>query len=383
LPWNFATKNYAAGNYVIMQQMTVELAERAYLIVQEDGLLAHLGELLAPLQLAEHVVVITNDVVAPLYGSQVEQELKRAGYRVDTIVLPDGEIHKNGHSLDRIYTYMLERACDRHTTIIALGGGVIGDIAGFAAATYMRGIPFIQIPTTLLAQVDSSVGGKTAINHPLGKNMIGAFYQPLKVIIDTSALNTLEKRHFCAGLAEVVKYGVIADAEFFTWIEDHLTALLRKEPAALSHAIMRCCSIKADIVARDETEQSVRALLNFGHTFGHAVEQLSGYGVVLHGEAVAIGMVVAARISAAIGLCTSADVTRLGNVLHHCGLPTTVPTQFSPEQYVAAMMRDKKVSSGKLRMVLNHGIGSSAVHDIDAPEQTFAAILAHKPGLMV
>ncbi|MDD2556979.1 MAG: 3-dehydroquinate synthase [Desulfuromonas sp.] len=359
-----------------MQQMKVELAERSYRIVQGDDLLVHLGELLAPLQLAEHVVVITNDVVSPLYGSQVDHALKQAGYRVDSVILPDGEKHKNAHSLDIIYTHMLECGCDRKTTIIALGGGVVGDMAGFAAATYMRGIPFVQIPTTLLAQVDSSVGGKTAINHPLGKNMIGAFYQPLKVIIDTSTLDTLKKRHFCAGLAEVVKYGVIADEEFFAWIEDNLATLLRKEPTALGYAIMRCCSIKADIVAQDETEQSVRALLNFGHTFGHAVEQLCGYGEILHGEAVAIGMVIAARVSATMGLCTLDDVIRLEDILYKCGLPTVVPAQFSPRQYVAAMMRDKKVSSGKLRMVLNRGIGSSDIYEFDNPIQVFAEVLA-------
>ncbi|MDY0211466.1 MAG: 3-dehydroquinate synthase [Desulfuromonadaceae bacterium] len=362
-----------------MQQMKVELAERSYYIVQGDGSLTHLGELLASLQLAEHVVVITNDVVGPLYGSQVEHELQQAGYRVDTIVLPDGEEYKNAHTLDIVYTYMLERACDRNTTIVALGGGVIGDMAGFAAATYMRGIPFVQIPTTLLAQVDSSVGGKTAINHPLGKNMIGAFYQPLKVVIDTSTLDTLEKRHFRAGLAEVVKYGIIADGEFFAWIEDNFEALLRREPAALGYAIMRCCSIKADIVARDETEQSVRALLNFGHTFGHAVEQLCGYGVVLHGEAVSIGMVVAARISAAMGFCTSNDILRVEDILYKCGLPTIVPAQFTSAQYVTSMMRDKKVSSGRLRMVLNQGIGSSDVYNVDAPERIFSTVLTHKP----
>lgn len=358
-----------------MQQMKVELAERAYYISFGDDLFVHLGELLAPLQLSEHVVVITNEVVAPLYARQVESTLRKAGYRVDTLILPDGEEHKNAHSLDSIYTYMLDRSCDRKTTVAALGGGVIGDMAGFAAATYMRGIPFVQIPTTLLAQVDSSVGGKTAINHPMGKNMIGAFYQPLKVIIDTSTLNTLEPRHFYAGLAEVVKYGVIADGSFFAWLEDNYAALLRKESAALSYAIMHCCRIKADIVVRDETEQSVRALLNFGHTFGHAVEQLCGYGTVLHGEAVSIGMVIAARISAAMGLSTSEDVMRLDSLLHQCNLPTAVPSQFTPEQFVAAMMHDKKVSSGKLRMVLNHGIGSSDIYSLDTPERILTAIL--------
>ncbi|MCA1796328.1 MAG: 3-dehydroquinate synthase [Geobacteraceae bacterium] len=231
------------------------------------------------------------------------------------------------------------------------------------------------MPTTLLAQVDSSVGGKTAINHALGKNMIGAFYQPRNVIIDVATLNTLEERHFRAGLAEVVKYGVIADAEFFSWLEHNASRLLNKEPAALEYAIKTCCSIKAAIVAQDETEHSVRALLNFGHTFGHALEQLSGYGTILHGEAVAIGMAVAARISAQKGLCSTEDVARLDALLLLCDLDFHVPQGFTSEQFVAAMMRDKKVSSGTLRMVLAHGIGASDVHPLEDPEQIFTRVL--------
>jgi 3-dehydroquinate synthase len=332
-------------------------------------------ELLEPLKLSRHLVVITNDVVAPLYLEQVKNLFQNAKFSVDCVVLPDGEGHKSSTSLDAIYTHMLEHNCDRDTTIVALGGGVIGDMAGFAAATYMRGIPFIQIPTTLLAQVDSSVGGKTAINHPLGKNMIGAFYQPLKVVIDVSTLGSLDERHFRAGVAEVIKYGVIADADFFSWLEQNAERILEKDPQALEYAIKVCCRIKADIVAQDETEHSIRALLNFGHTFGHAIEQLSGYGHVLHGEAVAVGMAVATRISALRGLCSAADVARVDNVLLQCGLDIRVPCDFTPQEYVCAMMRDKKVSSGTLRMVLNHGVGASRVYPLADPLQIFSQVL--------
>lgn len=358
-----------------MHELHVDLKDRSYSIHIGAGVLSSVVELLEPLKLSRHLVVITNDVVAPLYLEQVKNLFQNAKFSVDCVVLPDGEGHKNATSLDAIYTHMLEHNCDRGTTIVALGGGVIGDMAGFAAATYMRGIPFIQIPTTLLAQVDSSVGGKTAINHPLGKNMIGAFYQPRSVIIDVTTLDTLDERHFRAGLAEVVKYGVIADAEFFSWLEQNTSSLLAKDSAALEYAIKTCCNIKAAIVAQDETEHSVRALLNFGHTFGHALEQLSGYGTVLHGEAVAVGMAVAARISAQIGLCTSEDVARVDAILLNCGLDFHVPSGFTPEQYVAAMMRDKKVSSGTLRMVLARGIGTSEVQSIENPLQMFTRVL--------
>jgi 3-dehydroquinate synthase len=358
-----------------MQKLNVDLNSRSYSIHIGAGVLSTVIELLEPLKLSKHLVVVTNDVVAPLYLDSLANLLQNAAYCVHCVVLPDGEKHKDATSLTAIYTHMLEHNCDRDTTIVALGGGVIGDMAGFAAATYMRGIPFVQIPTTLLAQVDSSVGGKTAINHPLGKNMIGAFYQPRSVIIDVTTLDTLDQRHFRAGLAEVVKYGVIADAEFFSWLEQNTSCLLAKDPAALEYAIKTCCSIKAAIVAQDETEHSVRALLNFGHTFGHALEQLSGYGTILHGEAVAIGMAVAARISAQLGLCSTVDVARLDALLLLCGLEFHVPQGFTPEQFVAAMMRDKKVSSGTLRMVLAKGIGASEVQPIENPLQTFTRVL--------
>jgi len=358
-----------------MQKLNVDLNSRSYSIHIGSGILTSVAELLEPLKLSTHLVVITNDVVAPLYLDQVVKLLQNAGYSVDSIILPDGEQHKDATSLNIIYTHMLESNCDRGATIVALGGGVIGDMAGFAAATYMRGIPFIQIPTTLLAQVDSSVGGKTAVNHPLGKNMIGAFYQPRSVIIDVATLGTLDERHFRAGLAEVVKYGVIADAEFFSWLEHNTPRLLDKDPSVLERAIKTCCSIKAAIVAQDETEHSVRALLNFGHTFGHALEQLCGYGAILHGEGVATGMAIAARISALKGLCSSEDVARLDALLLLCGLDFHIPQGFTPEQFVAAMMRDKKVSSGTLRMVLAKGIGASEVQSIENPLQTFTRVL--------
>lgn len=358
-----------------MQELNVDLDNRSYPIHIGAGILSSVIELLESLQLSRHLVVVTNDVVAPLYLDQMVRLLQKAKYNVHCVTLPDGEKHKDAASLNAIYTHMLEQNCDRGTTILALGGGVIGDMAGFAAATYMRGIPFVQIPTTLLAQVDSSVGGKTAINHPLGKNMIGAFYQPRSVIIDVTTLDTLEERHFRAGLAEVIKYGVIADADFFCWLEQNMSSLLNKDYAALEYAIITCCSIKAAIVSQDETEHSVRALLNFGHTFGHAVEQLCGYGTILHGEGVAIGMAVAARISAQNGLCSRTDVGRLDAILIQCGLDFHVPRGFTPEQFVAAMMRDKKVSSGTLRMVLANGIGASEVHPIEDPLQTFTRVL--------
>jgi len=362
-----------------MQELLVDLDNRSYSIHIGSDTLSSVAELLELLKLSKHLVVVTNDVVAPLYLKQVISLLENAENNVDCVTLPDGEQHKDAASLNAIYTHMLEHNCDRGTTIVALGGGVIGDMAGFAAATYMRGIPFVQIPTTLLAQVDSSVGGKTAINHPLGKNMIGAFYQPRSVIIDVTTLDTLDERHFRAGLAEVVKYGVIADADFYSWLEHNVSRLLGKDPAALEYAIKTCCSIKAGIVAQDETEHSVRALLNFGHTFGHALEQLCGYGTILHGEGVAVGMAVAARISAQRGLCSAADVARLDDVLLQCGLDIRAPQGFTPEQFVAAMMRDKKVSSGTLRMVLTHGIGASDVHPLADPVQEFTRVLADFP----
>ncbi len=358
-----------------MTGLTVGLDERSYSIDIGCSSLSGYVRYLDRIAFPRRVVVITNDTVEPLYGVTVADNLKSGGYSVDTVVIKDGEEYKSAQTLNDIYTELIKLKCDRHSGIVAVGGGVVGDIAGYAAATFLRGIPFAQVPTTLLAQVDSSVGGKTAINHPLGKNLIGAFYQPRHVMIDVATLRTLSQRHFVAGLAEVIKYGVIYSSEFFAWLEENVDAVLALETTALIYAVECSCKIKAAVVERDETEQSLRAILNFGHTFGHAVEQLSGYGQVLHGEAVAIGMVVAARISAATGKCGSDDVERLCSLLSRCGLPISVP-QFTLSQYIEAMARDKKVQSGVLRLVLNRGIGDCEIHSVDNVEAIFARALA-------
>lgn len=348
------------------KKITVGLGERSYAIDVDYDCLQHLGLRLCELKLPQHLVVVSNNIVSPLYLDLVIHSLKAAGFNTESIVVADGENFKNTATLNEIYTQMLKLGCDRSSALVALGGGVIGDMAGFAAATFMRGISFVQVPTTLLSQVDSSVGGKTAINHPLGKNMIGAFYQPRYVMIDVKTLETLPGREFVAGLAEVIKYGMIYDGVFFAWLEKHAADLLGRQHAALVQAITTSCQIKARVVEQDETESSVRAILNFGHTFGHAVEQLSGYGTVLHGEAVAIGMVVAAKYSNRLGLCSSSDVQRLLALLLRCGLPTTAP-QFSPERYVTAMYRDKKVKDGVMQVVLNRGIGGYEMHALSDP----------------
>ncbi len=348
--------------------LTVGLGERSYNIDVDYACLHHLGRRLSSLNFPHRLVVVTNVTVAPLYLDQVVTSLSDAGFNTDTIVVADGESFKTTSTLNEIYTQLLELGCDRSSAIVALGGGVIGDMAGFAAATFMRGIPFVQVPTTLLSQVDSSVGGKTAVNHPLGKNMIGAFYQPRYVMIDVKTLETLLDRELVAGLAEVIKYGMIYDGGFFVWLENNVGSLLDRDHAALAYAITTSCQIKARVVEQDETESSVRAILNFGHTFGHAVEQLSGYGNVLHGEAVAIGMVVAAKLSNQLGLCSLDDIKRLVALLSTCGLPIAAP-KFSVEQYVAAMCRDKKVQDGVLRVVLNRGIGGYEMHSLTNPQQ--------------
>ncbi|MBN2645153.1 MAG: 3-dehydroquinate synthase [Desulfuromonadaceae bacterium] len=357
-----------------MKRLTVGLGDRSYAIHVGEGILNGLGREASALNLPRRVVVVTNTVVAPLYLEQVQSSLQGAGFAVESIVVQDGEAFKNAATLDQIYTALLEKRCDRKTTIVALGGGVIGDMAGYAAATYLRGVPFIQVPTTVLSQVDSSVGGKTAINHPLGKNMIGAFYQPRLVLIDVATLDTLDARNFSAGIAEVIKYGVIADAAFFDWLEERAEGLKALDHQTLIETVLRCCAIKADIVAQDETEQSVRAFLNYGHTFGHAIEQLSGYGTVLHGEAVAVGMTVAAQLSHQMSLCTAADVERIVRLIQRCGLSTLIP-DFSLDAYLNAMMRDKKVADGALRVVLNHGIGQCDVYTLTQPRELFAAAL--------
>ena len=305
-----------------LHTVTVELAERSYPVHIGPNLLTQ-AALIVPHLVRPKVVIVTNTVIAPLYLEALRAALESHQIQVDAIILPDGESHKDWTTLNTIFDSLLSQHAERKTTLIALGGGVIGDLCGFAAAIFQRGAPFIQIPTTLLAQVDSAVGGKTAINHPLGKNMIGAFYQPKLVLADTATLNTLPDRELSAGLAEVIKYGLIGDAQFFDWLELHLDDLLARDPTALSHAIAVSCRNKAQVVASDEREEGVRAHLNFGHTFGHAIESGLGYGQWLHGEAVGCGMVMAAHLSQRLGLVDAAFVARLTTLIQRAGLPVT------------------------------------------------------------
>ena len=339
--------------------VNVELKERRYPIYIGTNLLSDPN--IYPLKQGDKVMVVTNPTIAPHYLSQLTQTLETIGCQVASVLLPDGEQYKTLESLNLIFTALLRENHGRDTTIIALGGGVIGDVAGYAAASYQRGVRFIQIPTTLLAQVDSSVGGKTAVNHELGKNMIGAFYQPSAVIIDTLTLETLPHREVNAGLAEVIKYGAILDYPFFEWLEQHVDKLVALDQAALQQCIARCCQIKADVVARDETEKGDRALLNLGHTFGHAIETHLGYGNWLHGEAVAAGMMMAAALSEQLGDISLADVARLEKLLARANLPTVSPDGMQPEDYLPHMMRDKKVLAGKLRLVLLKSLGQAYV----------------------
>ena len=339
--------------------VNVELQERRYPILIGNGLLQ--DERSYPVKRGERVMIVTNPTVAQFYLDTVTFALKKRGCEVDHVLLPDGEKYKTLESLNLIFTALLQGNHGRDTTIIALGGGVIGDVAGFAAASYQRGVRLIQIPTTLLSQVDSSVGGKTAVNHELGKNMIGAFYQPSMVIIDTLTLNTLPKREVNAGLAEVIKYGAILDYEFFEWLEAHIDELVALNNESLQHCIARCCQIKADVVARDETEKGDRALLNLGHTFGHAIETHLGYGNWLHGEAVSTGMMMAAALSEQLGDISVADVSRLEKLLARANLPTLSPDSMQPEDYLPHMMRDKKVLAGKLRLVLLKSLGQAYI----------------------
>jgi 3-dehydroquinate synthase len=361
------------------QQINVSLAARSYRVHVGAGLLDQLPLITAHLP-QPRAALVSNDVIWPLYGKQLAAQLTKANIKVIPIILPDGESHKGWPALNMIFDALLEHACDRKTTLIALGGGVIGDITGFAAATYQRGVPFIQIPTTLLAQVDSSVGGKTAINHPRGKNMIGAFYQPQVVLADTDTLNTLPEREFRAGLAEVIKYGLILDARFFDWLEKNLDALLARDPAALTHAITRSCEIKAEVVASDEREtakEGGRALLNFGHTFGHAIETALGYGTWLHGEAVACGVVIAAKFSHALGHIDANVVTRTQKIFEAAGLPTVMPN-ISPDEMLQHMGRDKKNDAGVIKLILLKAIGNAYV-DATISADRIHAFLSAEP----
>jgi 3-dehydroquinate synthase len=341
-----------------MQELTVDLGDRSYPIFIGSDVLAQ-QQLLRPYIKGKQAVIVSNETVAPLYLQQITAQLEELD--VATIVLPDGERFKNLDTLNRIFDELIAAGHNRTTTLIALGGGVVGDMTGFAAACYQRGVAFIQVPTTLLAQVDSSVGGKTAVNHPRGKNMIGAFYQPQCVLADTGVLHSLPAREYSAGLAEVVKYGLLGDADFFAWLEENADALLQQEPEALQYAVRRSCELKADIVSRDETEQGVRALLNLGHTFGHAIETCMNYQGVLHGEAVAIGMVMAADMSARIGNIAVDDMQRSAQLLQRLRLETAPPAGLSLDEIRAAMQMDKKVVDKKLRLVLMRSIGDAYV----------------------
>jgi 3-dehydroquinate synthase len=345
-----------------LESLRVALGERSYPIHIGAGLLQR-TELYLPFLAGGSAAIVTNNVVAPLYLAKLKQALQ--GARVTEIVVPDGEQAKSWPALERIFDALLEARCGRDTLLIALGGGVVGDLAGFAAAVYQRGMPFLQVPTTLLAQVDSSVGGKTAINHARGKNMIGAFYQPLAVLCDLATLDTLPDRELRAGLAEVIKHGVALDAAFVGWLEANLQKLLAREPAALSHAVRRCCELKAAIVAADERETGVRALLNFGHSFGHAIEAATGYGAWLHGEAIAAGMVMAAELSVRLGLLPGEDLKRMRTLLALAGLPVAGPV-VAPERLMELMAVDKKAAQGKLRFVLLEGTGHATLRaDVD------------------
>ena len=342
-----------------MQTLSVELGHRAYRIHIGPGLLAR-ADLVLPHLAQPRGIIVSNTTVAPLYLARFSDTLERAGIRIESVVLPDGEIHKNWETLNRIFDALLTQRAERRTTLIALGGGVIGDLAGFAAACYQRGMPFIQVPTTLLAQVDSSVGGKTGINHPQGKNMIGAFYQPQLVLADTDTLATLPDRELSAGLAEVIKYGLIRDLPFLEWLEANMEKLLARDTEALSYAIHRSCQNKAEVVAADERETGQRALLNLGHTFGHAIETGMGYGVWLHGEGVSAGTLLAADLSRRMGLLTQADVDRVSDLFVRAGLPVAAP-DLGYDAYMNLMGVDKKVEAGRIRFVLLRELGDAFV----------------------
>jgi 3-dehydroquinate synthase len=331
----------------------IQLGERSYPIVIGTGLLAD-SATWQGLPKASQALIVTNDTVGPLYAEALRAALKPHYARVHVVSLPDGESHKDWQTLNLIFDALLQHECDRKTVLFALGGGVVGDMTGFAAASYMRGVPFVQVPTTLLAQVDSSVGGKTAINHPLGKNMIGAFYQPVRVVCDLSTLNTLPERELSAGLAEVIKYGPIHDLAFLDWIEQHIDAMRQRDVQTLAYAVKRSCEIKADVVGQDEREAGLRAILNFGHTFGHAIEAGMGYGQWLHGEAVGCGMVMAAQLSRRMGLLPESFEQRLRALIERAGLPVVGPrlAANNTQRYLDLMRVDKKAEAGQIRFVL-------------------------------
>jgi len=345
------------------QTVAIDLADRSYDIHIGSGLLC-LDAMFDGLPRATSVLIVSNQTVAPLYAATLQASLGQRYAKVLLLALPDGEVHKNWQTLNLIFDALLQNGCDRKTLLVALGGGVVGDMTGFAAASFMRGVPFVQVPTTLLAQVDSSVGGKTGINHPLGKNMVGAFYQPLRVICDLDSLQTLPMRELSAGLAEVIKYGPIADLQFMDWLELNMDRLLARDADALAHAVRRSCEIKAWVVAQDEREGGLRAILNFGHTFGHAIEAGMGYGAWLHGEGVACGMVMAAKLSERLGLVDADFVARLKVLILRAGLPVLGPVldaQDNAGRYLELMRLDKKSDAGEIRFVLIDGPSKATV----------------------
>ena len=357
----------------MLEKLMVDLGDhRSYPIFIGQGCLTNI-EYFAPFITSEQVCIVTNETVAPLYLQGII-DLLADNYQVDSVVLPDGEQYKTLATVTEIYDCLLENKHNRTTTLIALGGGVIGDMTGFAAASYQRGVNFIQVPTTLLSQVDSSVGGKTGVNHPLGKNMIGAFHQPQCVVIDTTVLSTLPPRELSAGIAEVIKHGLIADAHFYQWLADNMQQLTALDASVLTKSIARSCQIKSHIVSQDEKESGIRAILNLGHTFGHAIEAAQGYGNWLHGEAVAVGMLVAVELSVRLNWLAANEVIRLKQLLHIAKLPTTLPDTPSIDQFFELMAVDKKVIGGQLRLVLLETIGQAVV-TVDAPKDKIIAAL--------
>lgn len=356
--------------YNLLHELPVNLGERSYPILIGEGVLGKYD--LSSYVGGSQVMIVTNDVVGPLYLEQARACFP--GKSVDTVVLPDGEKHKDLQTLNLIFDALLQKRHTRKTTLVALGGGVVGDMTGFAAASYQRGVPFIQIPTTLLSQVDSSVGGKTGINHPLGKNMIGAFHQPEVVLIDTDSLQTLPPREVSAGLAEVIKYGLIRDTAFLGWLEQGIGQLVARDSKALAEAILRSCACKAEVVAQDERENGLRATLNLGHTFGHAIETFAGYGNWLHGEAVGTGMIMAAELSAREGSISAADYERVVHIIRLAKLPVLPPAEMTSADFMNLMAVDKKNVDGRLRLVLLRSVGDAVVTSEASPENLAATL---------